>query len=254
MPQFEVCSVVKSKALKASNKDELQKQFTKLGLQFSLLLIWQRIIQECAFTISKCIPENNKQLKQSKQLTKYINIHLCKDINSSETQDFIRSQNPHLLISAFFPQILKENTLNIPERGVINVHPGLLPDYRGAMSYFHVLEQNETQAGVTLHWMDEGIDTGKIISKKNFLIKKHDTQETIMTKAALLESSLLRKIGQRIQTGQPLPSIEVTKKGRYFSMPSKANFKSYFKSRRFFRIRDIIGIVALKPLQCFFKK
>ncbi|MCM8536143.1 MAG: hypothetical protein NE334_09430 [Lentisphaeraceae bacterium] len=254
MPEFEVCGLVKSKALKTNNLQKIQKQIKQLGFRFSAMLIWQRIVQDLSFSLAKVIPANNKQLKQSNQFANDLDIHFCEDINSKKTQKFIKNKKPRLLISAFYPQILKKETLSIPQQGVLNIHPGILPDYKGAMSYFHVLAQNDTHAGVTLHWMDEGIDTGKIISQKTFPIKSQYTQETIMIKSAFLGSQLLKKVGIKIQKGQEILSSKANREGHYYSMPSKTNFRHYLKTRRFFRIRDIFGLIVLKPFRHFLKR
>lgn len=246
---IEIVGLVKAKAVSISKPQVLQKKYTKFGPSFCFLLAWQKIIQTVAFTLSKFTPENKARLKQSYEFSDKLDIHECTDINSQETHTFISKHQPDILISAFFPQILKNETINIPKIGVLNLHPGLLPEFKGAMSYLHVLEQKKKKAGVTIHWMDEGIDTGEIISQKSFKIKNYDTQETIMVKSAYIGCKLLQRIVNLINSNKPIPKIVRKKKGNYYSMPTKTIFKSYLQTRRFFRLRDIFGLITLKPLK-----
>jgi methionyl-tRNA formyltransferase len=68
-------------------------------------------------------------------------------------------------VVASFTRILKPATLSLAPLGVLNVHPSLLPKYRGADPIFWAMVKDEKATGVTIHWMDAGVDTGPILAQ-----------------------------------------------------------------------------------------
>lgn len=85
------------------------------------------------------------------------------------------------------PKILLESVKD----GFINVHPSLLPKYRGANPYSSVIIDGETETGVTLHFMDENFDTGDIIAQKRIVIGAMETMGTIFNRTNLLAFNML---------------------------------------------------------------
>ena len=253
MKCYQVCGIIKAQAINYDSKglQKAQKKFQKMGFRFSFMLFWQQVIQKLAFTTAKLLRLNKKSLLSASHFENIPSIS-CKNINSNEAIRFIEEIKPDLLISAYFPQILKEEILELPKIGTLNIHPGILPDMKGAMSYFHVLNENKKEAGVSIHWMDTGIDTGKLISQKSFKISPRMTQENVLVKTAFIGASLLKTIGRKLQNGEPLIEIERTNQGKYFAMPQRGDFLNYMKSHRFFRIRDIVGLILWRPLRKHF--
>lgn len=108
------------------------------------------------------------------------------------------------------------------------------------MAYFWVLKKGEEKSGVTVHWMDEGIDTGKIIARKDFILTKGMTQQNVLSISATLGAEILADIFNKLQNNQPVETINLTenKISDYHSIPSSEDFNKYFSNNRFFRIRD----------------
>jgi len=126
----------------------------------------------------------------------------------------------------------------------LNVHPGWLPVYRGAMAYFWVLRQGDESAGVSVHWIDEGVDTGSLVARRSFVIKPGMTQQRVLTITAIIGARLLKRIGQKLLSGQMPDTIKVNiQKASYYPMPDSDDFNEYFKTRRFFRIRDLLRYI-----------
>lgn len=85
-------------------------------------------------------------------------------INSPQMIDDLKALAPDLIVSIRYGGILKEHVINVPHRGVINLHSGILPKYKGVMATFWALKNKDSEIGTTLHTIDDGsIDTGKII-------------------------------------------------------------------------------------------
>lgn len=82
-----------------------------------------------------------------------------------------------------------------------------LPAYRVAMTYFWVLHNGSDRGGVSVHWIDKGIDTGEIIERRSFPIAEHATQETVLMLTAVIGARLLRRVIRRLQNGQPARNV-----------------------------------------------
>jgi len=88
------------------------------------------------------------------------------NINSEFIIDKIKKINPDLIITSHFQKLLKKELINIPSIGCINLHPSLLPYYRGMSPQHWPIINGDSKTGITVHFIDEGIDTGKIIIQR----------------------------------------------------------------------------------------
>ena len=87
------------------------------------------------------------------------------DPNSPSGIALLKSANPDLIVSIRYGRILKQSAIDTPRLGVLNLHSGKLPQYRGVMATFRALLAGDAELFSTLHWIDdETIDTGRIIS------------------------------------------------------------------------------------------
>jgi methionyl-tRNA formyltransferase len=102
-----------------------------------------------------------------------------------------------------------------------------------------------------VHWIDEGIDTGEILERRPFPIAQNATQETVLMLTAVIGARLLRRVIRRLQGGQPAHTTIKEQAGseNYYPMPGDKEFASYFEQRRFFRIRDVLGLIAFRGLR-----
>ena len=100
------------------------------------------------------------------------------------------------------PRVLMSATRD----GFINVHPSMLPKYRGGNPYSRVIMNGETETGVTIHFMDEGFDTGDIIAQKAYHIHSKATMGTIFNELNVLGIELLLQVLQAYET-EELPRI-----------------------------------------------
>lgn len=87
------------------------------------------------------------------------------NINQAEGMRRFTESEPDLVISIRHMSILKEPVIEIPKHGIINLHSGLLPEYRGVMATFWAMRNREQEIGTTLHTIDDStIDTGRVIA------------------------------------------------------------------------------------------
>jgi methionyl-tRNA formyltransferase len=113
----------------------------------------------------------------------------------------LRELKPRLIVVAAYGQILRLPVLSIPPAGVLNVHPSLLPKYRGASPIVGALLAGEDQAGVTIMLMDEGMDTGPIIAQRVVDIAPEDTAGTLRERLSEVGAELLVETVPRWLTG-----------------------------------------------------
>jgi len=85
------------------------------------------------------------------------------NVNAPEFIEMVRKKEPDLIVSAHFERLIKKELLDIPSKGCINLHPSLLPNYRGMAPQHWPIANLENFTAVTVHYMDEGTDTGAII-------------------------------------------------------------------------------------------
>jgi len=79
------------------------------------------------------------------------------------------------VLSAHFNQLIKEPVLQLPQLAAINIHPSLLPAYKGVDPVFYALLTNEKKIGVTVHLMDETFDTGEVLAQRHITTQPSDS-------------------------------------------------------------------------------
>ena len=103
----------------------------------------------------------------------------------------LRALSPDAIVVAAYGQILPPEVLDIPPKGCLNVHASLLPKYRGAAPIAAAILAGEEETGVTIMLMDEGMDTGPILSQATCPISPQDTRGSLSAKLAQLGADLL---------------------------------------------------------------
>ncbi|MFT5926918.1 MAG: methionyl-tRNA formyltransferase [Candidatus Azotimanducaceae bacterium] len=105
------------------------------------------------------------------------------NVNSAEFLQTIKSLGADLLVSMSFNQILRKEIIDLAPFGFINCHAGALPFYRGRNPLNWVLINGESHFGITVHYVDEGVDTGDILRQTMYEIVEHDDYGTLLVKA-----------------------------------------------------------------------
>ncbi|WP_317368070.1 methionyl-tRNA formyltransferase [uncultured Tyzzerella sp.] len=117
----------------------------------------------------------------------------------------LKSLNADLFVVVAYGQILSEEVLNIPKYGCINVHGSLLPKYRGAAPIQWAIINGEEKTGVTIQYMEKGVDTGDMILKEEIVIEKTETYKTLYDKMSVVGAEALIKAIYLIETGNAKP-------------------------------------------------
>ncbi|KPA15157.1 methionyl-tRNA formyltransferase [Candidatus Magnetomorum sp. HK-1] len=114
-----------------------------------------------------------------------------KNISFDMLKQIIDNNKIDLLVSHSYMKIFPIHIFQAPRVGSINIHASLLPKYRGASPTYWVLTNKETKTGLTCHFIDEGVDSGDIISQKEIDVQTDDTIETIIEKQKLIVKDLI---------------------------------------------------------------
>ena len=121
-----------------------------------------------------------------------------KDFENALTNT-LKNQNVDLVCLAGFMSILSKKFLKEWHRKVINIHPSLLPSFRGKNAVKQALEQRVKTAGCSVHFVDEGIDTGEIISQEKVPVSSNDDEETLGKKILKKEHVLYIKVIKELE-------------------------------------------------------
>ncbi len=109
---------------------------------------------------------------------------------------------PDLIAVVAYGKILPKEIIDYPKYGCINVHASLLPKYRGAAPMQRAIMNGEKETGVTIMYMDEGLDTGDMLFCESFPIEKTDNFESVHDKTASLGAKMLSSAIDKIEAGE----------------------------------------------------
>jgi methionyl-tRNA formyltransferase len=127
--------------------------------------------------------------------------------------DELRAFSPDVCVVAAYGKILPRDVLEVPRRGSVNVHASLLPRWRGAAPIQWAIAAGDPRTGVCLMQMEEGLDTGPVISCAEVAIDPRDTSESLHERLSQLGAELLRRdlpayvAGQRVPVPQPAEGV-----------------------------------------------
>lgn len=128
---------------------------------------------------------------------------------------------PDVIVVACFSRLLPAALRQLPPAGCFNLHPSLLPAYRGPAPLFWQARQDVRQTGITLHWLDEGADTGDIVAQTALDWPEGMIGAEIEQRCAVEGASLLLAALRRLDRGEPLPRRPQPQAGSsYYSWPT----------------------------------
>jgi methionyl-tRNA formyltransferase len=144
-----------------------------------------------------------------------------RDARSEEYRAHIAALEPDLLVSAAYARIVPDEVLAIPKLGAINVHPSLLPDYRGVLAVWWALYEGQTTVGVTIHEMTVPVDTGPILAQASLDVTEDADPLEVGRTLGDLAQPLLGQILEQIRTSGRIGGTPQPEGGSYRSQPHK---------------------------------
>ena len=175
-----------------------------------------------------------KSIKRILEKHKIPIISLKRAINHKESIELISKFSPDLLISILGNEIFKKPIIELASKGCLNLHSALLPKYRGLMPTFWVLRFDEKETGVSVFFVNEGIDSGPILVQKRLSITNQSQADLIIETKKLGMDAILEAI-EKVHFGnyKLLPNEDSI--SSYYSLPTKEDVKEFIRNgKRFF--------------------
>lgn len=149
-----------------------------------------------------------------------IPVEICDNVNSRSFIEHVNEYAADLFVSMSFDQIFKAELINLPKYKTINCHAGKLPFYRGRNILNWALINDEKEFGITVHYMDEGIDTGDIILQETYPITDEDDYGTLLLRAYDGCADVLYRAIKMVQSNavSPIKQEEIDPIGTYCGM------------------------------------
>lgn len=141
-----------------------------------------------------------------------------------EGEEVLKELNADLFVTASYGQIIKQNILDIPMHGTINVHASLLPKYRGPAPIQWAIINGEKKTGITIMKTELGLDTGDIYLAKEIEISREDTGSTLFEKLANLGVECLHEFFLNFEHYINKHTPQDNAKSTYFPMIKKEDY------------------------------
>ncbi len=143
------------------------------------------------------------------------------NLRDAGPREELASLQPDVIVVAAFGQILPQSVLEIPAYGCINIHPSLLPKFRGASPVAAAILAGDEFTGVSLMLMDKGLDTGPVIARAQIAISGLDNTGSLTDKLSLIAAQLLLEVMPSWLRGELSPHAQSEAEASYSSEFSK---------------------------------
>ena len=193
--------------------------------------VLQGLIDSAEHTVTAVITQPDKARGRSGKLVftpvkevavaNDIPVFTPKRIKDEEVVEQLRQIPCDVMVVVAFGQILSKEILEIPPYGCINVHASLLPRWRGAAPMQWAILEGDATTGITTMQMDEGLDTGDMLLKKEIEIHPEETGESLHDRLAELGSDLLLETLRQVEEGTLIPIPQKDENSCYAKMLTK---------------------------------
>ena len=234
-------------AVSKGDRLTMGKKRSKIVYLFSLLFIMGPFhfilysFKEVVFKLKKSLAKKLPFVK-SPSILQYaseigIAVFNVKTVNSKPFLKELSKLEPDVIINQA-QNILKKRFLSIPKMGVINRHNALLPKNRGRLTPFWVLYKGENETGVSIHFVEEGIDSGDIIVQKRFAVSSKDTFNTLVKKNYEIAPQAMLQALEKLEKGNYDLIQNKDEEATYNTVPTFEDALDYRIKRIFKRLRD----------------
>jgi methionyl-tRNA formyltransferase len=154
---------------------------------------------------------------------KGISLFAVRNLADRETAGTLSMVRADVACVACFPRRIPASLLHVPRRGFLNVHPSLLPEYRGPAPIFWQLHEGATRTGVTVHWMDAEFDTGPVADQRSVPLADGITETDATGLMARAGARLLVEVLDHVAAGE-IPYRKQPLGGSYQPYPHDGDF------------------------------
>jgi len=157
---------------------------------------------------------------------------VVRDVNAPEFLEELRGLSPDVLISVSCPLIFRKPLIELPPRGILNLHGAILPQYRGVMPAFRMLANGEPSAGVSIYFVNEDIDAGDLCGQRIFDIPPDDTLDSFLVRSKAIAADLLLEVLGKMENGTLTSAPLNLAEGSYYKWPDAAAVEQFRKRGR----------------------
>ena len=150
-----------------------------------------------------------------------------------EGEEILKSLSPDIFVTASYGQIIKQNILDIPKYGTVNVHGSLLPKYRGPAPIQWAIMNGETKTGITIMKTDIGCDTGDIYFSRELIIEPEDTSTSVFNKMATLGVECINEFFNNFEKYKDAHIPQNEAESSYYPMIKKEDYLINFNTCAF---------------------
>lgn len=136
-------------------------------------------------------------------------------LKTEEVQQAIAALDADVMVVAAYGLILPKAVLALPRFGCLNIHASLLPRWRGAAPIQRAILAGDTETGITIIQMDEGLDTGDMLLKKKCTIANEETAQTLHDKLAVLGAQAIIEALHKLEQGELYPEQQDSSQATY---------------------------------------
>ena len=169
----------------------------------------------------KMIPPPVKKCAEEYSIPVFQPLSLRKGEDAEKSMTALREISPELIIVVAYGQILPKEVLELPKYGCINIHASLLPEYRGAAPIQRCILDGKTRTGVTSMMMEEGLDTGDMLIKKELEIGKNETASELHDRLSEMGAEVLLETVKAVENGSLSPVKQDDSLSTYAKMITK---------------------------------
>ncbi len=174
-------------------------------------------------------------------------------IKTPEAVEQLRTYEADIFVVAAFGQILSKEILDMPKYGCVNIHASLLPKYRGAAPIQWAVIDGEEETGVTIQQMNEGVDTGDILTQEVVKLDAKETGASLFDKLAVCGAQLIVKTLEEIEKGSLTPVKQDDSKSTHAKMLTKDMGKLDFSQEAVVLERKIRGLNSWPSAYTYYK-
>ena len=181
------------------------------------------------------------------------NIGVFQPANIKEDYKEILDVKPDIIITCAYGQIIPKEILNYPKYGCINIHASLLPKYRGGAPIERAIMNGDKETGITIMYMNEGMDTGDMITSRSIPILDTDTNTTLRDKLSHLGAEMLLEVFPNILSGNITRTKQNDEEATYAFVIKREDERIDFNDTKR-QIRNKVRALADKPgAYCMYK-
>ena len=173
------------------------------------------------------------------------------NVNSAQVQGYLENVKPELIVAVHLRKILHEEIFSQAARGAINVHPSLLPRYRGLSPQHQAILHGDDESGVTVHFIDADVDTGEIIVQKKFPVSEDDYIVDVQVKMlAIYKKIVVEALG--LLEDKAFKPMEQELAGSSYFAPLKRNDRKIDLSKSRLEIYRLVRAVSVPYKGAFY--